>query len=370
MLAPRFWIGVGSVLVLAVVACSSTSSPAPPSGAVDASSEAPGTYALGGFPEFPAGSFPESTVEEIQAVLDAAVEEGTFTGATAAVIIADVGSWTGAAGMGDDGPLTEDVPLPTHSAGKDIVAAQVLRLVEEGKLGLDDLASDHLPPELTFFDANGATIRQVLGMRSGIPNLHEFEGKGFYPAERASTAVKVFQKLPEPEVGPGSVPDYASTNYVLLGTIIEQTTGQPLSKALRSGVLDHPGLEGITYSVDDALAGDGWGVETTPASLARWGYDLFGGFVVSDDSLREMTDFQGEWYGLGVMDFSEDYGTLAVGHDGSSSATTCCSQVRLVVLPEEGTVISVQANTAGASTTDPWTDVIYLTQDLRDSVRA
>jgi hypothetical protein len=65
--------------------------------------------------------------------------------------------------------------------------------------------------------------------------------------------------------------------------------------------------------------------------------------VLSDASLHEMTDFQGMWYGLGVMDFSSDYGTLAFGHDGTSSATTCCSAIRLVALPAEGTVISVQA---------------------------
>jgi CubicO group peptidase (beta-lactamase class C family) len=368
--APRLWIGLGSVLALVGPACSPTSASAPsPSASAAASVEAPPTYALGAFPEFPPGSLPESTAAAIQAVLDAAVEDGTFTGATAAVIVADDGSWTGAAGTLDGDPLTEDSPLPTHSAGKDIVAAQVLRLVEQGKLGLDDPASDHLPPELGFYDANGATVRQVLGMRSGIPGLNEEDGEGLYPAEQASTAAKVFKKLPPPEARPGSTVEYASTNYVLLGTIIEQATGRSLAKVLRSDVLDHPGLEGIDYTVDDALAGDGWGVEATPASLARWGYDLFGGFVLSDDSLGEMTDFGGEWYGLGVMDFSGDYGTLAVGHDGSSSTTTCCSQIRLVVLPEEGTVVSVQANTGGVATADPWTDVFYLTLDIRDAVR-
>jgi hypothetical protein len=30
-------------------------------------------------------------------------------------------------------------------------------------------------------------------------------------------------------------------------------------------------------------------------SLARWGYELYGGFVLSDASLRQMTDFRGEW---------------------------------------------------------------------------
>ena len=93
--------------------------------------------------------------------------------------------------------------------------------------------------------------------------------------------------------------------------------------------------------------------------------------MLSDDSLLEMTDFRGEWYGLGVMDLSGDYGTLAVGHEGESSVTTCCSLVRLVALPEEGVVIAVQAATA--VTEHPYDDygaaLVRLTQDLRDAVR-
>jgi hypothetical protein len=62
---------------------------------------------------------------------------------------------------------------------------------------------------------------------------------------------------------------------------------------------------------------------------------------------------------------------LAVGHEGESSATTCCSLIRLVALPEEGVVISVQANTA--ATDDPYdtynSQVVRLTQVLRDAAR-
>jgi D-alanyl-D-alanine carboxypeptidase len=265
--------------------------------------------------------------------------------------------------------LSSDSLSPTHSSGKTIVAAQILRLVEDGKVGLDDQASDHLPPGLRFFDANGATIRQVLGMRSGIPDLNE--GDGYYPAEQAPTAVKVFKMLSEPTAAPGTGPEYASTNYVLLGTIIEQVTGRSLAEVLRSDVLDNPGLDGFVYTVEDALASDGWGVQTTPGSLARWGYELYGGFVLSDASLHQMTDFHGDWYGLGVMDLSSEYGTLAVGHEGESSVTTCCSLIRLVALPEEGVVISVQANTA--ATGHPYDaygrEVVLLTQVLRDAAR-
>jgi CubicO group peptidase (beta-lactamase class C family) len=325
-------------------------------------------YALGRFPEFPAGALPPSTTEALQAVLDAAVGQGTFDGVTAAVILAGRGSWTGTGGSWDGVPLTPDSRHPTHSAGKTIVAAQTLRLVEDGKLALDAPASDYLPPELEFFDANGATIRQVLAMRSGIPTI---KGDQYYLAELAPTVEDVFRMLPEPAAPPDSRTEYAGPNYVLLGSIIEHVTGRPLAEVLRSGVLANPALDGLVYTADGAFASDGWGVETTSAALARWGYELYGGFALSESSLREMTSFEGQWYGLGVMDFSGQYGTRAVGHQGLSSATSCCSAVALVALPEEGVVIAVQADSVG---TDPSIDlngqVDRLARVLSDAARA
>ena len=340
--------------------------PATASSAITSEASPSPTYALGEFPDFPEGALSGSVAEALQATLDAEIEAGTFTGVTAAVIVADRGSWTGAAGSANGVPLAPDSPTPTHSVGKTVVAAQILRLAEDGRLEIDDRASEHLPPELGWYDANGATIRQVLGMRSGIPNVPGSDAL-YYPAEKAPSAVKLFRMLPEPTAPPGSGPEYADTNFVLLGTIVEHVTGRPLAKALRSDVLDDPALDGLVYTVGDALAADGWGVESTPASLARWGYELYGGLVVSDASLRQMTDFQGEWYGLGTMNFS--YSSLGVGHTGISSPTTCCSEIILAAPPEEGVIISVQANFPSLAS-DPFTDVTRLTQLLRDAAKA
>ncbi|MES2210552.1 MAG: hypothetical protein V4515_10275 [Chloroflexota bacterium] len=92
--------------------------------------------------------------------------------------------------------------------------------------------------------------------------------------------------------------------------------------------------------------------------------------MISETSLREMTDFQGEWYGLGTFDFSESFGALAVGHYGESSVTTCCSVIKLAALPEEGIVISVQADTGDSiSNRDYFRALDALTRALRDAAR-
>jgi hypothetical protein len=131
--------------------------------------------------------------------------------------------------------------------------------------------------------------------------------------------------------------------------IIEHETGIALATALESGVLNTPGLAGIIYPVTDALAADGWKIASDALTLARWGYELYGGFVVSEDSLRAMTDFEGGWYGLGTIDFQAEtpaagvvYDRPAIGHGGLEPP----SATALVVFPESGLVVGAQAPNA------------------------
>jgi hypothetical protein len=100
------------------------------------------------------------------------------------------------------------------------------------------------------------------------------------------------------------------------------------------------------YGIKDALAADGERIESDAAKLARWGYELYGGFVLSDASLRQMTDFQGDWYGLGAIDFSrgtpaiiDGFGIPAIGHGGLEPSNA----VMLVAFPETDVVVAVQA---------------------------
>ena len=173
-----------------------------------------------------------------------------------------------------------------------------------------------------------------------------------------------WKRVPDPIAPAGSTIQYANINFILLGAIIEQVTGRSLSQTTLTGVLAHPALGGLGYSgIKNALAGDGWDVVTDPATLARWGYELYGGSVISDASLREMTDFGGEWYGLGVIDFTNpDAGTFdtpAIGHGGSEESHF----VRLVAFLRTGLVISVQANA------DDFGEVEYVLTRLRDVVQ-
>ena len=313
---------------------------------------------VGDFPDFPEMALPEAVSTSLQAVLDAAVQD-SIPGVTATVALGDVGSWSGAAGVDAEGQsLTPGSRLLTASAGKTITAAQVLRLVDESKLELGDPATEHFPPEIAFFDANGATIRDLLGMRSGIadpPGYISLVDSGSSPAD-------LVEGIGEPLFPAGSQISYANINYVLLGLIIEHVTGGSLWEALAAGVLDGPGLGGLVYQEESALAADGWRIEADSASLARWGYELYGGFVLSDASLGQMTEFRDEWYGLGAIDFSKELpelaggsGIPAIGHGGLEPANA----VMLVAFPQTQMVVAVQARV----------DSVPTAQDLAGALR-
>ena len=87
-----------------------------------------------------------------------------------ATVMSSDGTWSGTIGKADgDRDLRVDDQFAIASVTKSLVAAQIMKMVEAGQLDLDAPVADHLPPDLGF-DTNAATIRHLLGHRSGIPD--------------------------------------------------------------------------------------------------------------------------------------------------------------------------------------------------------
>jgi CubicO group peptidase (beta-lactamase class C family) len=122
-------------------------------------------------PAFPTEAFadiseepvPEKETAGFQAIL---TDMAAFNGAgMSATVMTANGTWSGATGSADG---VRDVQVDSQfgiaSITKSVIAAQVMQMVEAGELSLDAPASDYLPANFDF-DTNGATIRQLLGMR-------------------------------------------------------------------------------------------------------------------------------------------------------------------------------------------------------------
>ena len=130
--------------------------------------------------DFPTAAFADirdnPVAEEVAAEFQAALSDmrdmsdlADGIGMSATVMSAD-GTSSGTIGKADgDRDLRVDDQFAIASVTKSLVAAQIMKMVEAGQLDLDAPVADHLPPDLDF-DTNAATIRHLLGHRSGIPD--------------------------------------------------------------------------------------------------------------------------------------------------------------------------------------------------------
>ena len=126
------------------------------------------------------------------------------------------------------------------SVTKCITAVGVMRLVQDGKLALEDPVGKSLPawPEAW----QGVTVHQLLEHTSGIPNL---EVAWASAARRGSERGLSVWKAQAAELGrhalaspPGTQFRYSNFNFVLLGLLIEAASGRPYPAYMQAAVLD------------------------------------------------------------------------------------------------------------------------------------
>jgi D-alanyl-D-alanine carboxypeptidase len=311
-----------------------------------------------------------------------------------AAVVTPQGVWSGAAGVdGPDGRLAapQDV-FAIASISKMFTAAILMRLADEGKIDLDKPLSEYLGD--VGSDANGATVREALGMRSGIPDTADASRAKLVAApERVWTAAEVVAEFPKPVAKAGVEYNYSNPTYKLLGLAAEHVTGAGLSEAIRSEVLDPAGLPATPLVQGaDTSTPKPWALPTQPGdlevaeygtggalpsvaiatfalaasgmasdapSLASWAWQLFAGKIVSAQSLTAMTTIGQGGYGLGVEAIGGVGPPPVFGHGGSLDGY----ESLLAVIPDRQLVIVVFVNRRDA-------DVSSIAADLVDVVKA
>lgn len=146
-------------------------------------------------------------------------------------------------------PLQPDAVFRLGSVTKQFAAAGLLKLVEEGRVGLDDPLSRFLP---NFPRGGDITIRQLLNHTSGVANYTAIPGYMDELIKRDLTTaqmIDVFDDLPL-DFAPGERWSYSNSGYVLVGAVIEAASGMPWYEYLDRSFFQPLGMRHTGYGHD------------------------------------------------------------------------------------------------------------------------
>lgn len=143
-------------------------------------------------------------------------------------------------GFAQDGkqvPIDENVPLHVASISKTLTAMATLKLVDAGKLKLEDHLTQYFPQ----FPYPDVTIFTLLSQRSGLPKYEHFIEKiQPQPVELSKKYISnqdvlnlLIRYKPELARATNSGFMYCNTNYALLALVIEKITKTPFPEAMQ-----------------------------------------------------------------------------------------------------------------------------------------
>jgi D-alanyl-D-alanine carboxypeptidase len=287
----------------------------------------------------------------------------------------------------DETPIGADYQFKTASITKVAVATVILQLVEEGKINLDDPANMYLEDidYLRYDDlhilegvsySDEITVDQLLQHRTGLADIFVDTETRFILSvlthpDRTYSVQRVFETYygyglnESPHFRPGEGYYYSDTNYMLLGLIIEQVTGDDLPSQLRKLIIEPLEMENTYFEYYEPATGHGRQVDTylyfinvtgytktsyewggggwvsTTKDLATFIQALFAGRLFQDDATPALmldnseNAAEGETYARGIKVYELE-GEQYYGHGGFYGSL-------LVYNPKKQVTLSVHA---------------------------
>ncbi|HEX7917074.1 serine hydrolase domain-containing protein [Rudaea sp.] len=287
----------------------------------------------------------------------------------AAVIVArgDEVLFRGTRGMGNIEramSLSADDMFDIGSITKQFAAAGLLKLVETGKVSLDDPLSKFVKG---YPSGEKITVLELLNHTSGIKNYTD-DGDLDAAVGNKMTTLQLIDtfKNQKPEFAPGTSWAYNNSGYLLVGAVIEAASGTPWCAYLQRTLFQPLGLNHTGCGADPVIAAKqvrGYTLiagKLTPARLVsltaangalvstvddlqKWNRALHEGRVLKHDSYRRMITPVGkavpEQYGFGVY-HTTLRGREMIGHSGLISGF----RSYLLYLPQSRISVAVLQN--------------------------
>ncbi|SIR32913.1 serine hydrolase domain-containing protein [Pontibacter lucknowensis] len=247
--------------------------------------------------------------------------------------------------MSAAGNMQPDTPFYIASVNKIILAAVTLRLVRDGRLGLDDKIRAYLPAGLMqglhvykgLDYAEELTIRHLISQTSGLPCylIDKCPGQpklmkellssqdAAWPLEKTIEQVKQMRTKFAP--GQPGKASYGNTNFKLLGRILESVMAQPLDQIL-AAVFEELGMaatyvislqESRTFSpfyhkshqvsLPLYLSSSRYDIVSTTQDLMTFVKAFFNGHFYPKNRLQELEQWNSIFfpfkYGIGIQKF-------------------------------------------------------------------
>jgi CubicO group peptidase (beta-lactamase class C family) len=153
----------------------------------------------------------------------------------------------GAADVTTGEPVTPGTRFSAGSLTKSMVATVIAGLAEAGRLSLDDTVAAHVPELPAEGWAGGATVRDLLANRSGLPLRAGLE---FGFADRQDQDDGALARLVADAAASAPAGDfwsYTNVGWCVLGRVIETATGAAWEDAMRRHLFDRAGMRETAF---------------------------------------------------------------------------------------------------------------------------
>lgn len=261
-----------------------------------------------------------------------------------------------------------DVKFRLGSLTKQFTATLVLLLEQDGKLKIDDPVSKYLPDTPKAWEK--ITLANLLGHTSGIPNFtHAKEFDVWRMSPHTHEEELAFFRDKPLDFAPGSKFAYSNSNYEVLGVVIEKVSGRKYGDLLQERIFAPIGMKDTGLDTDELIlpkraqgyapgkAGLGlarsesmtvpWAagsMYSTTGDLLKWERGLFGGRVLSAESLKKMTTPGKGDYGVGLF-INVKNGVRSISHGGGIEGFN----TELEYVPDRHATIVVLSNVNGTA---------------------
>jgi CubicO group peptidase (beta-lactamase class C family) len=298
-----------------------------------------------------------ATWEGLEALLDAEAARG-FSGVVLAMRDGEVALRRayGPADRSTGRPVALETAFGIGSTPIDFTVAATRLLVARGVLGLDVPVTRYL--DGVPADRAGLTIDHILTGRSGLPDFHDTAEDWDPDLAWIDRETAVRRILAQPLLfEPGTAESHSHSAYVLLAAIIEEVSGQPYARFIRSEILEPLGMsrtgfygESLDLRVDDFAVGYGVSAVGLPNIPPNWGPTSW--LVMGSGGMYSTLDDLDRYYGA-LAD-----GTLPglePGWPGGEVAFTGGSDrgyFMLLAIDEEGNSVLLLSNSGGEGSSE------------------